>query len=110
MKKLLNKFDVRDHYKHTEEENERNEKAVQAVLNIMEQSDNPVVIMWKPSYGKPFRYMGTAKDAVKDVGESVPQVGINVYIDSGSLVFECVDNYTADYIRITSIKMKYYTD
>ena len=111
MKKLLNKFDVRDHYKHTDKENERNEQAVQAVLNIMDASAEPVTVEYRPAYGKPCRYMASVSDTVTDIiNVLVPKVGVNVYIDSGSLVFEGVDNYTADYIRITSATLKYYTD
>lgn len=111
MKKLLNKFDVRDHYKHTDKENERNAQSVQAVLNIMEQSNEPVTVEYRPAYGKPCRYMARVSDTVTDIINTlVSKVGINVYTESGSLVFEGVDNYSADYIRITSTTLKYYKD
>lgn len=104
--KLLNPYDVRDHYRHTETENDRNAESVAAIVETL-----PAVLYCienRTASGHPFRYIGTAEDVAADVGELVPKVGTNAYTNAGALVFEAVDNCAADYITVTPCAMRYY--
>ena len=103
---LLNHYDVRDHYKHTDDENDRNAETVAAIIENLPAA--LYCIERRPASGRPFRYIGTAEDVAAEVGETAPKVGTNAYTNAGALVFEAVDNCAADYITVTPCAMRYY--